>query len=86
MSEKVTNQAIIEAAKRLKGKIVRTPLLKSDHVNKELKSNIYIKAENLQTIGAFKFRGAMNTILQLPPDENISLPMNCQTRTIRDSI
>ena len=41
---------------------------KSDHVNKELKSNIYIKAENLQTIGAFKFRGAMNTILQLPPD------------------
>jgi threonine dehydratase len=68
MIEMVTNDAIIQAAKRLKGKIVRTPLLKSDHVNKELKSNIYIKAENLQTIGAFKFRGAMNTILQLPPD------------------
>ena len=64
----VTNDSIIKAAERLKGKIVRTPLLKSDHVNKELKSNIYIKAENLQTIGAFKFRGAMNTILQLPPD------------------
>ena len=68
MIEMVTNDAIIQAAKRLKGKIVRTPLLKSDHVNKELKSNIYIKAENLQTIGAFKFRGAMNTILQLPAD------------------
>jgi threonine dehydratase len=68
MIEMVTNDAIIKAAKRLKGKIVRTPLLKSDHVNKELKSNIYIKAENLQTIGAFKFRGAMNTILQLPAD------------------
>ena len=68
MIEMVTNDAIIKAAKRLKGKIVRTPLLKSDDVNKELKSNIYIKAENLQTIGAFKFRGAMNTILQLPPD------------------
>ena len=68
MIEMVTNDAIIKAAKRLKGKIVRTPLLKSDHVNKELKSNIYIKAENLQTIGAFKFRGAMNTILQLPSD------------------
>ena len=64
----VTNDSIIKAAERLKGKIVRTPLLKSDHVNKELKSNIYIKAENLQTIGAFKFRGAMNTILQLPSD------------------
>ena len=68
MIEMVTNDAIIKAAKRLKGKIVRTPLLKSDLVNKELKSNIYIKAENLQTIGAFKFRGAMNTILQLPAD------------------
>ena len=68
MIEMVTNDAIIKAAKRLKGKIVRTPLLKSDDVNKELKSNIYIKAENLQTIGAFKFRGAMNTILQLPAD------------------
>ena len=68
MIEMVTNDAIIQAAKRLKGKIVRTPLLKSDHVNKELKSNVYIKAENLQTIGAFKFRGAMNTILQLPAD------------------
>ena len=43
MIEMVTNDAIIKAAKRLKGKIVRTPLLKSDDVNKELKSNIYIK-------------------------------------------
>mgnify|MGYP001319279189 FL=1 len=68
MSEKVTNQAIIEASLRMKGKIVKTPLLQSDYLNKKLKSNIYIKAENLQTIGAFKFRGAMNTILQLADD------------------
>ena len=68
MSEKVTNQAIIEASLRMKGKIVKTPLLQSDYLNKKLKSNIYLKAENLQTIGAFKFRGAMNTILQLADD------------------
>ena len=68
MSKKVTNQAIIEASLRMNGKIVKTPLLQSDYLNKKLKSNIYLKAENLQTIGAFKFRGAMNTILQLPDD------------------
>ena len=68
MNEKVTNQAIIEASLRMKGKIVKTPLLQSDYLNKKLKSNIYLKAENLQTIGAFKFRGAMNTILQLADD------------------
>ena len=68
MNEKVTNQAIIEASLRMNGKIVKTPLLQSDYLNKKLKSNIYLKAENLQTIGAFKFRGAMNTILQLADD------------------
>jgi threonine dehydratase len=68
MNEKVNDQAIIEASIRMNGKIVKTPLLQSDFLNKKLKSNIYLKAENLQTIGAFKFRGAMNTILQLPDD------------------
>jgi threonine dehydratase len=69
MEEIVTYEAICKAAERLKGKIVRTPLLKSEHLNKHLNTNLYLKAENLQTIGAFKFRGAMNTILQLP--ENV---------------
>ncbi|MDB9998697.1 threonine/serine dehydratase [Alphaproteobacteria bacterium] len=68
MEEIVTYEAICKAAERLKGKIVRTPLLKSEYLNKYLNTNLYLKAENLQTIGAFKFRGAMNTILQLPED------------------
>ena len=42
--------------------------MQSDYINKKLESNIFLKAENLQTIGAFKFRGAMNSILQLPSD------------------
>ncbi len=46
-----------------------TPLLSSDLLNKKFESNIYIKAENLQKIGAFKFRGAMNSILKLLPKE-----------------
>ena len=64
----VTYNSILEASKRLEGKIVKTPILQSKYINEKLKSNIFLKAENLQTIGAFKFRGAMNSILQLPSD------------------
>ena len=64
----VTYNSILEASKRLEGKIVRTPILQSKYINEKLESNIFLKAENLQTIGAFKFRGAMNSILQLPSD------------------
>ncbi len=70
VESKVTYNSILEASKRLKGKIVRTPILQSKYINEKLESNIFLKAENLQTIGAFKFRGAMNSILQLPPNVN----------------
>ncbi len=68
MVNNVTFNSILEASKRLEGKVVRTPILQSKYINEKLKSNIFLKAENLQTIGAFKFRGAMNSILQLPSD------------------
>jgi len=64
----VTYKSILEASKRLEGKIVRTPILQSKYINEKLESEIFLKAENLQTIGAFKFRGAMNSILQLSPN------------------
>ena len=64
----VTFNSILEASKRLEGKIVRTPILQSKYINEKLESNIFLKAENLQTIGAFKFRGAMNSMLQIPSD------------------
>ena len=66
VNSNVTFNSILEASKRLEGKIVRTPILQSKYINEKLESNIFLKAENLQTIGAFKFRGAMNSILQLP--------------------
>tara|TARA_A100001015_G_scaffold237759_1_gene270450 strand:+ start:255 stop:1238 length:984 start_codon:yes stop_codon:yes gene_type:complete len=68
VNSNVTFNSILEASKRLEGKIVRTPILQSKYINEKLESNIFLKAENLQTIGAFKFRGAMNAILQLPSD------------------
>jgi len=68
VNSNVTFNSILEASKRLEGKIVRTPILQSKYINEKLESNIFLKAENLQTIGAFKFRGAMNSILQFPSD------------------
>ena len=70
VDDKVSYEAISRAAKRLDGKVIKTPLLESQYVNEKLNSNIFLKAENLQTIGAFKFRGAMNTVLQLPEKIN----------------
>ena len=67
---KITYNSILEASKRLEGRVVRTPILQSKYINEKLESNIFLKAENLQTIGAFKFRGAMNSILQLPKSVN----------------
>ena len=69
MENKVSLATITKAAQRLQGKIVKTPLLSSAYINQYLNANLYLKAENLQTGGAFKFRGAMNTILQLPNSE-----------------
>ena len=69
MENKVSLATITKASQRLQGKIVKTPLLRSAYINQYLNTNLYLKAENLQTGGAFKFRGAMNTILQLSKDQ-----------------
>ena len=65
MKSLVNYQEIEKAYNRISNYAIKTPLLSSDLLNKEFSSNIFIKAENLQKIGAFKFRGAMNSILNL---------------------
>src|SRR5210317_2172219 len=63
---KVSFNEIINSSNRLKDKVVKTPLLQSSYLNQKFKTNLFLKAENLQTIGAFKYRGALNAVLQLP--------------------
>lgn len=53
---------IERAADRIRGKAIRTPLLYSPLLSAELSADIYLKPENLQRMGAFKFRGAYNAI------------------------
>ena len=56
---------IIEAHKRIGKYIHRTPVHTSTSINILLNSRLFFKCENFQKVGAFKFRGATNAVLQL---------------------
>ena len=58
-----------EAAARLKDVAHRTPVLTSKTVNRLSGYQVYFKCENFQRAGAFKFRGAYNTLSQLSAAE-----------------
>src|SRR3546814_20039114 len=51
-----------DAARRLRGVAVRTPLLESPLLHERLGGRLLVKAEPLQPTGSFKFRGAYNRI------------------------
>lgn len=63
----VTIADIEAAADRLAGVARRTPLLSSEALDAVVGGRLLIKPEPLQRTGSFKFRGAYNTIAQLPP-------------------
>src|SRR6056297_1006516 len=60
-----------KAAKRISPHAHNTPVLQSTWFNRQTGGNIYFKCENFQKVGAFKFRGACNAILNLPEEEGI---------------
>lgn len=61
--------AIEDAARRLAGHAVETPLLESQLLNAQLGGRLLVKAEPLQRTGSFKFRGAYNRISRLDAAE-----------------
>ncbi|MDC4206337.1 MAG: pyridoxal-phosphate dependent enzyme [Candidatus Manganitrophus sp.] len=64
MSE-ITFQEIQTAARRLDKNAHRTPVATSDQLNDIVGAEVFCKCENLQRVGAFKFRGAFNLISRL---------------------
>jgi threonine dehydratase len=60
---------IEEAASRLSGVAVRTPLLSNQQLDAATGGRVLIKPECLQLTGSFKIRGAYNFLSQLSPDE-----------------
>ncbi|KQW93749.1 serine dehydratase [Massilia sp. Root418] len=57
-----TYEDVAAAARRIEGHAHRTPVLRSRTADEELGAQVFFKAENLQRMGAFKFRGAFNAL------------------------
>src|ERR1700754_1555623 len=55
-----------DAARRLEGVAVHTPLLRSEALDAAVGAPVWIKPENLQRTGSFKMRGAWNRISRIP--------------------
>ena len=60
---------VLAAQQRLKGYAHVTPIITSRTLNERVGAEVFLKAENLQRIGAFKFRGAFNAISKLSDAE-----------------
>lgn len=58
---------VVAAAARIGPHIARTPVVRSPAFDARVGREVFFKCENLQTGGAFKYRGAMNVLLQLDP-------------------
>ena len=60
---------VAAAARRLAGHAHRTPVMTSRQIDERTGCQVFFKCENLQRVGAFKFRGAFNAIARLTPEQ-----------------
>jgi len=60
---------IRQAAQRIKSYIHRTPVLTNNSLNQKVGAQVYLKCENMQKVGAFKFRGASNAVFSLSEEQ-----------------
>src|SRR3954468_1505766 len=65
----VTYEDVAAAHERVKPHAVRTPVLTSTAIDERVGARVFFKCENLQNMGAFKFRGAFNALSQLSAEE-----------------
>ena len=57
------------AKKRLSGQAHVTPVMTSRTLDRRVGATVYLKCENYQRVGAFKFRGAYNAMAQLAEED-----------------
>ncbi len=60
---------IRQAAERIKPYAHRTPVLTNESLNQQVGAQVFLKCENFQKVGAFKFRGACNAVFSLTDKE-----------------
>jgi threonine dehydratase len=65
----VTLDDVRDAAARIAGVAHRTPVVRSRTLDELVGAEVFVKCENLQRVGAFKFRGAYNAIAHLTPEQ-----------------
>lgn len=65
----VSYEDVERAQARIAPHAIRTPLLTSSTIDARSGAQVFFKCENFQRMGAFKFRGALNTLSQLSPEE-----------------
>lgn len=62
-------QDVRDAAGRIAGLVRRTPVIRCEALDELAGAELWLKAENLQRIGAFKARGAFNNLAQLSDEQ-----------------
>lgn len=60
---------VLAAAARIKGCAHQTPVMTSRTVDEAFGAQVFFKCENLQRMGAFKFRGAFNALSKFSPEQ-----------------
>ncbi len=69
MNDSVSFEDIVRAQLRLRDHVHETPVMTSRTLDERVGAEVFLKCENFQRIGAFKFRGAFNAISQLSDEE-----------------
>ena len=69
MTYVLTHDDVLAARQRIAGRVRETPIFTSRALDARADRQLYFKAEHLQRVGAFKFRGACNAVLRLSPEQ-----------------
>lgn len=69
MTTNPTYEDVLDAAARIAPHIHHTPVFTSAFLDATVGAEVFLKAENLQKVGAFKARGAVNAVLSLTAEE-----------------
>lgn len=70
-AQRLGSADVAAAAERISGRVVRTPTIRSPRLDALASApvELFLKAENMQRIGAFKARGAMHAVGRLDPSD-----------------
>ncbi|MFV2091308.1 MAG: pyridoxal-phosphate dependent enzyme, partial [Pseudomonadales bacterium] len=69
MIELVSSADVTSAQRRLRNRVLQTPVFERASFSADAGCEVHFKCENFQRTGSFKFRGATNALLQIDSTE-----------------